>query len=110
MLAHSEMSKYIPEIPYTEWGQYIVLPPPSPQPKMTSPTVAWWEVHACYFVINCCFFVCRPQSACHVERDMGLLGDILTHDHLKMRNETLRYLAIMYVTKVDKKRKCEVQQ
>ena len=40
----------------------------------------------------------------------NLLGNILTHDHLNMRNEMLHHLAIMYVDKLDKKPKCEEEQ
>ena len=39
-----------------------------------------------------------------------LLGHILTHDRRNMSNETLRHLAIMYVNKMDKKRKSEEEQ
>ena len=39
----------------------------------------------------------------------SLLGRILTHDCHNMSNETLRHLAIMYVKKMDKKRKGEVR-
>ena len=52
----------------------------------------------------------RPRSACHVERAFSLLGHILTHDRCNMSNETLRHLAIMYVNKMDKKRKSEEEQ
>ena len=57
-----------------------------------------------------CFFVRRPRSACHVERAFSLLGHILTHERGNMSNETLRHLAIMYVNKMDKKRKSEEEQ
>jgi len=40
----------------------------------------------------------------------SLLGHIVMHDHLNMRNETLRHLAIMYVNNMDKKRKCEEEE
>ena len=56
------------------------------------------------------FFVRRPRSAYHVERAFSLLGHILTHERLNMSNETLRHLAIMYVNKMDKKRKSEEEQ
>ena len=41
---------------------------------------------------------------------LRLLGHILTHDRLNMSDENLHHLAIMYVTKMDKKRKCEEQE
>ena len=64
-----------------------------------------------YSVLHCCFFfVRRPRSACHVERAFSLLGHILTHDRRDMSNETLRHLAIMYVNKMDKKRKSEDEE
>ena len=110
MLSHSEVSKEIPEIPRTEWERYIVLPAPSPLPETTSARVAWWEVKAADFPILssiAVFFVRRPRSACHVERAFSLLGHIVTHDRRNMSNETLRHLAIMYVNKMDKKRKSE---
>ena len=44
------------------------------------------------------------------ERAFSLLGFTLTHDRLNMSTETLRHLAIMYVNKMDKKRKCEEEQ
>ena len=113
MLSHSEISKYIPEIPHTEWERYIVLPAPSPLPGTTSARVAWWEVKAPDFPTLssiAVFFVRRPQSACHVERAFSLLGHILTHDRLNMSNETLCHLAIMYVNKMDKKRKCDEEE
>ena len=56
------------------------------------------------------FFVCRPRFACHVERAFTLLRHILTHNRLKMSNETLPYLAIMYVNKMDKRLKCDKEE
>ena len=38
------------------------------------------------------------------------LGHILTHYGLNMSNEMLRHLSIMYVNKMDKKRKCEEEE
>ena len=46
----------------------------------------------------------------HVERAFSLFGHILTHDRLNMSNETLRHLAIMYVNKMEEKRKCEEEE
>ena len=57
---------------------------------------------------NNCLRPCQVQ--CHVERAFSLLGHILTHDRLNMSNETLRHLAIMYVNKMDKKRKCDEEE
>ena len=50
----------------------------------------------------------HPRFVCHVER--ASLGHILTHDRLNMSNETLRHLAIMYVNKMDKNRKCDEEE
>ena len=75
---HSEMSKYIPEIPCTEWERYIVLPAPSPLPDTISARVAWWAVKAADFPISSSiavfFFVRRPRPACHVERGLQFAG------------------------------------
>ena len=43
-------------------------------------------------------------------REPSVLGHILTHDHLNMSIETSRHLAIMYVNKMDKKRKPEEKE
>ena len=82
-------------------------------PETTSARVAWWEVKAADFPVLSSIavvFIQRPRSACHVERAFSLLGHILTHDRPNMRNEMLCHLAIMYVNKMDKKRKCEEEQ
>ena len=52
------------------------------------------------------FFVSAALFVHAMSRGL-LLGHILPHDRLNMNNETLRHLAIMYVNKMDKKRKCE---
>ena len=74
------MSKYILEIPHSEWERYIVLLVPSPLPETTSTRVAWWEVKAADFPFLssiAVFFVHRHRFACHVERAFTLLGHIL---------------------------------
>ena len=58
----------------------------------------------------CCFFVRRPRSACYLERDLNLLGHILTHERLNMSNEMLHHSAIMYVNKMAKKSKSEEEE
>ena len=50
------------------------------------------------------------QHAAAHERAFSMLGHILTHDRYNMRNEMSRHLAIMYVDKMDTKRKCDEEE
>ena len=102
MMSYSELCKHIPNVPQSEWVRYIALPAPSPLPDSTAARVAWWHAKKDDFPVLssiAVFFVRRPRSACHVERTFSLMGHIQTKDRLHMGNDTLRYLAMMYVKK-----------
>ena len=54
----------------------------------------------------CCRMPHHTEICSLLPLSFSLLGHTLTYDRLNMSHQTLRHLAIMYVSKMDKKGKC----